>query len=69
VIDLNHTPVGDGSSSLEHNKAPSREASSIAMENTLKTVFAEKEEASAKMDERRHQDKEEQMQTFADIQR
>jgi hypothetical protein len=39
------------------------------MENTLGTVFAEKEEASAKRDERRCRDKEEQMQCFTDIQR
>jgi hypothetical protein len=46
-----------------------RQALSIAMENTLRMVFTEKEEASAKRDERRCRDKEEKMQTFADIQR
>jgi hypothetical protein len=46
-----------------------RQVSSIAMENTLRMVFTEKEEASAKRDERRCRGKEEKMQTFADIQR
>jgi hypothetical protein len=46
-----------------------REASSIALGNTLKSVFADKEEASAKRDERRRRDKEEHMQCFTDIQR
>jgi hypothetical protein len=45
-----------------------RQASSLAFENTLKSVFTDKEEASAKRDERRRQDKEEQMQSFTDIQ-
>jgi hypothetical protein len=45
-----------------------REASAIALGNTLKSVFFDKEEASAKRDERRR-DKEEHMQSFADIQR
>jgi hypothetical protein len=45
------------------------QASSIALENTLKSVFTDKEEASAKRDEQRHWDKQEQMQSFADIQR
>jgi hypothetical protein len=45
------------------------EASSIALGNTLKSVFAEKEEESAKMDEQRRQDKEEHTQSFFDIQR
>jgi hypothetical protein len=44
-------------------------SSSLALENTLKSVFADKEEASAKRGERRHRDKEEQMQSFSDIQR
>jgi hypothetical protein len=35
----------------------------------LKSVFANKEEASVKRDERRRRDKEEQTQSFADIQR
>jgi hypothetical protein len=35
----------------------------------LKSVFADKEEASAKRDEQRRQDKEEYIQSFADIQR
>jgi hypothetical protein len=35
----------------------------------LKSVFADKEEANAKTNERRHRDKEEQIQSFADIQR
>jgi hypothetical protein len=35
----------------------------------LKSVFADKEEASAKRDQRRHQDNEEQMQSFPNIQR
>jgi hypothetical protein len=46
-----------------------REASAIALGNTLKSVFADKEEASAKRDEQRRRDKEEHMQSFADIQR
>jgi hypothetical protein len=46
-----------------------REASSIAMKNTLRTVMAEKEEANAKRDSRRHWEKVEQMLSFADIQR
>jgi hypothetical protein len=45
------------------------QASSIALENTLKSVFTDKEEASAKRDEQRHWDKQEQTQSFADIQR
>jgi hypothetical protein len=45
-----------------------REASAIALGNTLKSVFADKEEASAKRDEQRHRDIEEHMQSF-DIQR
>jgi hypothetical protein len=45
------------------------QASSIALENTLNSVFVEKEEASAKRDERGRRDKEEQMQSFTDIQR
>jgi hypothetical protein len=36
-----------------------RQASSIALENTLKLVFVDKEEASAKRDKRRCRDKEE----------
>jgi hypothetical protein len=44
-------------------------ASAIALGNTLKSVFADKEEASAKRDEQRRRDKEEHMQSFADIQR
>jgi hypothetical protein len=43
-----------------------RQASFLALENTLKSVFADKEEASAKRDERRRRD-EEQMQSFTDI--
>jgi hypothetical protein len=35
----------------------------------LKSVFADKEEASAKRDEQRRQDKEKYIQSFADIQR
>jgi hypothetical protein len=46
-----------------------REASALALGNTLKSVFADKEEASAKRDEQRRRDKEEHMQSFADIQR
>jgi hypothetical protein len=46
-----------------------REASTIALGNTLKSVFADKEEASAKRDEQRRRDKEEHMQSFANIQR
>jgi hypothetical protein len=46
-----------------------REALTIALGNTLKSVFADKEEASAKRDEKRRRDKEEHMQSFADIQR
>jgi hypothetical protein len=46
-----------------------RQASSLALENTLKLVFTDKEEASAKRDEQRRRDKEEQMQSFTDIQR
>jgi hypothetical protein len=46
-----------------------REASAIALGNTLKSVFADKEEASAKRDEQRRRDKEKHMQSFADIQR
>jgi hypothetical protein len=42
---------------------------SLAVENTLKSVFADKEEASAKRDERRRRDKEEQMLGFTDIHR
>jgi hypothetical protein len=38
------------------------EASSIALGNTLKSVFAEKEEASAKRDEQRRRGKEEHIQ-------
>jgi hypothetical protein len=45
------------------------EASAIALGNTLKSVFADKKEASAKRDEQRRQDKEKHMQSFADIQR
>jgi hypothetical protein len=45
------------------------EASSIALGNTLKSVFADKEEASAKRDKQRRRDKEEHIQSFADIQR
>jgi hypothetical protein len=40
----------------------------MAMENTLRTVMTEKEEASAKRDARRRQE-EEQMLIFAEIQR
>jgi hypothetical protein len=43
------------------------EASSIALGSTLKSVFAGKEEASAKRDEQRRRDKEEHMQCFTDI--
>jgi hypothetical protein len=46
-----------------------REASSIALGNTLKSIFAHKEETSAKRDEQRRWDKEEHIQSFADIQR
>jgi arginine utilization protein RocB len=42
---------------------------SIALGNTLKSVFVDKEESSAKRDEQRHRDKEEHMQSFTDIQR
>jgi hypothetical protein len=42
---------------------------SIALENSLKSVLADKEEASAKRDEWRHRDKEEKMQSFTDIER
>jgi hypothetical protein len=45
------------------------EASALALGNTLKSVFANKEEGSFKRDEQRRQDKEEHMQSFADIQR
>jgi hypothetical protein len=45
-----------------------REASSIALGNTLRSVFADKEEASAKRDEQRRRNKKEHMQSFADIQ-
>jgi hypothetical protein len=44
-----------------------REASALALGNTLKLVFSYKEEASAKRDEQRHRDKEEHMQSFTDI--
>jgi hypothetical protein len=43
-----------------------REALAITLGNTLKSVFADKEEASAKRDEQRHRDKEDHMQSFAD---
>jgi hypothetical protein len=46
-----------------------REASSIAMKNTLRTVMADKEEANAKRDDRKRREKVEQMLSFADIQR
>jgi hypothetical protein len=46
-----------------------REASAIALGNTLKSVATDKEEASAKRDEQRCWDKEEHMQSFAEIQR
>jgi hypothetical protein len=46
-----------------------REALAIALGNTLKLVYADKEKASAKRDEQRRRDKEEHMQSFADIQR
>jgi hypothetical protein len=39
------------------------EASAITLGNTLKSVFADKEEASAKRDEQRRQDNEEHMQS------
>jgi hypothetical protein len=39
------------------------------MKNTSRTVLAEKEEAIANRDERRHQEKEEQMQILSNIQR
>jgi hypothetical protein len=45
------------------------QASSIALENTLKLVFADREDASAKRDERRRRDKEKQIQSFVDVQR
>jgi hypothetical protein len=38
-------------------------------ENTLKEVMADKEEAYAKREERRHEEKEEKINNFADIQR
>jgi hypothetical protein len=41
----------------------------MAMENTLRTVMTEKEEASAKRDARRRQEKEEHILIFAKIQR
>jgi hypothetical protein len=40
------------------------QALSIALENTLNSLFADKEEACAKRDEQRRRDKEEQMQIF-----
>jgi hypothetical protein len=43
-------------------------ASSIALRNTSKSVLDDKEEKSAKRDERIRRDKEEHMQSFADIQ-
>jgi hypothetical protein len=46
-----------------------RQASSIALENTFKLVFADREEASAKRDGQRRRDKEKQIQSFADVQR
>jgi hypothetical protein len=46
-----------------------REASALPLGNTLKSVFADKEEASAKRDEQRRWDKEEHIQSFTDIQR
>jgi hypothetical protein len=46
-----------------------REASAIALGNTLKSVFANKEEESAKRDKQRRRDKEEHMQSFTDIQK
>jgi hypothetical protein len=46
-----------------------REASAIRLGNTLKLIFADEEEASAKRDEQRRRDKEEHMQSFTDIQR
>jgi arginine utilization protein RocB len=45
-----------------------REASAIALGNTCKSVFVDKEEASAKRDEERRRDKEEHIQSFAGIQ-
>jgi hypothetical protein len=39
------------------------------MENTLTAIMSEKEEANAKIDERRHREKEEQMLSLTDIQR
>jgi hypothetical protein len=38
-----------------------REASALALGNTLKSVFADKEEASTKRDEQKCRDKEEHM--------
>jgi hypothetical protein len=46
-----------------------REASALALGNTLKSVFADKEEASAKRDEQRRREKEKHMQSFSDIER
>jgi hypothetical protein len=46
-----------------------RKASALALGNTSKSVFVDKEEASAKRDEQRRRDKEEHMQSFVDIQR
>jgi hypothetical protein len=46
-----------------------REASSISLKYTLKVVMANKEEASAKREESRRQEKEDQMTNFAKIQR
>jgi hypothetical protein len=53
----------------ESNMDLRRQASSIALENTLKSVFADKEEASAKRDERRRRAKGVQMQNFTEMQR
>jgi hypothetical protein len=44
------------------------EALALALGNILKSVFADKEEASAKRDEQRRRDKEKHIQSFADIQ-
>jgi hypothetical protein len=40
------------------------QASFLVLENTLKSVFADQEEASAKRDERKHRDRKEQMLSF-----
>jgi hypothetical protein len=43
------------------------DASSMALKNTLKSVLADKEEASIKREERRRREKEEQMTNFIEL--